>query len=91
MRISDCADLPAARILLAEDNPINPELMREMLARLNQSVVIASDGHEAVEAVRRPAVTGDLFDIGLMDMQMPRSAPVLSRTQSFGSRRLHAC
>jgi two-component system sensor histidine kinase/response regulator len=60
-------DMPVgARILLAEDNPINQEVAQELLGQAGLKVDIANDGLEAVEKVR-----GGNYDLILMDMQMP--------------------
>jgi len=53
--------------LLVEDNPINREVGREMLAAVGLAVEVAVDGHDAVEKAR-----GRRYDLILMDMQMPR-------------------
>jgi two-component system sensor histidine kinase/response regulator len=59
--------MPAgARILLAEDNPINQEVALELLTEVGLKVAIANDGLEALEKVR-----GGGYDLILMDMQMP--------------------
>jgi CheY-like chemotaxis protein/HPt (histidine-containing phosphotransfer) domain-containing protein len=57
---------PGARILLAEDNEINQEVTREMLALLGYACTCLASGQEAVEAVVR-----DEYDLVLMDCQMP--------------------
>ncbi|MEB2781193.1 ATP-binding protein [Algoriphagus sp. C2-6-M1] len=54
------------RILLAEDNDLNLELMTLMLEQLGYSFEIARDGKEALEMVHQKE-----FDIILMDVQMP--------------------
>ncbi|MFP4517927.1 MAG: ATP-binding protein [Oceanicaulis sp.] len=59
-------DGPAPRILVAEDNPINQEVIRGFLKLKGWSCDIAPDGAEALAAVRR---TG--YDVVLMDVQMP--------------------
>ena len=56
----------AAAILVAEDNPINQELVQHILAKLGCSVRIAENGVEAVAAARER-----LFDLIFMDCQMP--------------------
>ena len=57
----------SARVLLAEDNEINQEVMVELLQRAGIRPVVAADGLLAVEAASAAA-----FDMILMDMQMPR-------------------
>jgi CheY-like chemotaxis protein/HPt (histidine-containing phosphotransfer) domain-containing protein len=55
-----------ARVLLAEDNPVNQEVAVAMLEALGCSVRIVGDGLEAVEAV-----AAEPFDLLFMDCQMP--------------------
>lgn len=55
------------RILLAEDNTINQRLTRRILEKRGHTVITASDGIEALEALDR-----EMFDLALMDVQMPR-------------------
>jgi CheY-like chemotaxis protein len=57
----------ALRVLLAEDNAINQRLTLRLLEKRGHSVVAAADGVEALEALDR-----DVFDLVLMDVQMPR-------------------
>jgi signal transduction histidine kinase/CheY-like chemotaxis protein len=54
------------RILLVEDNAVNQMVAAALLRRRGFEVVIASDGHEGVQAFRSGA-----FDAVLMDIQMP--------------------
>lgn len=54
------------RILVAEDNPVNQEVVRVMLHRLGYSPRIVSNGLEAVAAA-----TAETFDLVLMDVRMP--------------------
>jgi PAS domain S-box-containing protein len=53
-------------ILLAEDNPVNQRVAVKILERHGHRVAVASNGREALEALRRRA-----FDAVLMDVQMP--------------------
>jgi CheY-like chemotaxis protein len=53
-------------ILVAEDHPVNQQLISEMLDALQCEVTLAETGREALEAVE----TGD-FDLIIMDNQMP--------------------
>lgn len=54
------------RILVAEDNPINREVMREILDELEVLADLVENGQEAVEAVEK----GN-YPLVLMDCQMP--------------------
>ena len=55
-----------ARVLLAEDNPINIEVVQQMLHAAGLDVIIAQNGRIALEKV-----AGESLDLILMDMQMP--------------------
>lgn len=55
------------RILVAEDNPTNQTLALRLLEKHGHSVVIASDGEEALAAY-----APGRFDVILMDVQMPK-------------------
>ncbi len=57
----------AARILLAEDEPMIREMITEMLARKGFHVDIAESGRDAVEKWRDGG-----YDLILMDLQMPQ-------------------
>lgn len=65
-RRAGVAEAPAATLLVVEDNPINQEVARELLATLGYDAEVVRDGAEGVEAVR----TGR-FAAVLMDCQMP--------------------
>jgi CheY-like chemotaxis protein len=54
------------RVLVADDNPVSRELIREILEDDDCEVIEAGDGREALEKVRehRP-------DLALLDIQMP--------------------
>ena len=59
-------------LLLAEDLDINQLLVTEMLERLGYSVELAVDGVDAVAKVAAARAERRLFDLVLMDIQMPR-------------------
>jgi PAS domain S-box-containing protein len=65
------APLPAARVLVAEDNPVNMLIVAAMLEQWGLRVAQASDGAQAVEAVNTAAESGAPFDLVLMDVHMP--------------------
>ena len=54
------------RVLLAEDNPVNQEVARELLRRAGLQVDTAADGAEALAKLRALH-----YDVVLMDVQMP--------------------
>ena len=56
----------SGRILVAEDNRVNQELVRHMLRNLGCELDLAVNGHEALDALTR-----DHYDVILMDCQMP--------------------
>lgn len=55
-----------ARLLLAEDNPVNREVTLELLRDVGLQIDIAEDGLAAVAMAHR-----ERYDLVLMDMQMP--------------------
>jgi CheY-like chemotaxis protein/HPt (histidine-containing phosphotransfer) domain-containing protein len=57
----------ALRILLAEDNAVNQMLAVRLLEKRGHTVIVASDGKQAVAAAEN-----DRFDVILMDVQMPQ-------------------
>jgi two-component system, sensor histidine kinase and response regulator len=54
------------RILLAEDNPINQEVAKAMLAKFSLAVDVANNGEEALALIEKQT-----YDLVLMDCQMP--------------------
>lgn len=56
----------SARILVAEDNRTNQRVIKAILERAGHRVVLADDGHAAIERLE-----GETFDVVLMDIGMP--------------------
>ncbi len=56
-------------VLVAEDYPINQEVIREFLAELGCRMTLARNGREAIELY---VEAGGAFDVVLMDCRMPR-------------------
>jgi PAS domain S-box-containing protein len=54
-------------LLLAEDNPVNRELVRHFLVRAGHRVEMATGGREALQELETPG----RFDVVLMDVRMP--------------------
>jgi signal transduction histidine kinase/ActR/RegA family two-component response regulator len=55
-----------ARVLVAEDNPINQRVIQGLLTKLGCEVAIVADGRQAIDAIER-----ERFELVLMDCQMP--------------------
>jgi signal transduction histidine kinase/DNA-binding response OmpR family regulator len=60
--------LQQLRLLVAEDNALNQEVIEYLLTQAGAEVVLAADGQAAVAALQVP---GARFDAVLMDIQMP--------------------
>jgi CheY-like chemotaxis protein len=54
------------RILVAEDNPVNQMLIKQVLSKWSVEFTVCNNGKEAVDQTER-----DEYDILLMDLQMP--------------------
>ena len=77
-----------AHVLLAEDNPVNQQVAKAMLANLGLTVDIAGNGEEALALAKTQE-----YDIVLMDCQMPvmdgyQATAVLRARETAGARRL---
>ncbi|CAG8283123.1 unnamed protein product [Penicillium salamii] len=60
------------RVLVAEDNTVNQEVVRRMLALEEvYDVTIVKDGQEAYDTVKSNMEKGEVFDLIFMDIQMP--------------------
>ena len=66
---TDLAVLQGRRVLLAEDNALNMEIMEFLLNEVGVKVTKAADGQQAVEAFAASPPGG--FDAILMDVMMP--------------------
>lgn len=63
------ADFAGCRVLVAEDNDINMEIISELLTMNGLEVLAAANGQEAVELFKQSEVGS--INMVLMDMQMP--------------------
>ncbi|WP_158649427.1 response regulator [Aquella oligotrophica] len=61
-------DFSTLRILIAEDNEINQEVVTAMLVRVGAQITIANNGQEVVNFIIEQ---NEIFDLILMDLQMP--------------------
>jgi CheY-like chemotaxis protein len=64
--LSSAPHSPSRRILLAEDNAINQKVATHMLEKLGHTVMVVSDGQQALAALDK-----ETFDLVFMDIQMP--------------------
>ena len=62
----DTPQFPGARVLAADDSPVNREVVKEALARLGVTATLVADGRQALDAFAR-----EEFDLVLMDCSMP--------------------
>ena len=69
------------RILVAEDNAVNRQLVTALLGKRGHTIGSVVNGREAVAAA-----TKDAFDIVLMDVQMPEMDGLEATRQSENSR-----
>jgi CheY-like chemotaxis protein/anti-sigma regulatory factor (Ser/Thr protein kinase) len=65
-RAAASSERPGLRVLAAEDNPMNQQVLATLLGQLGVELVLVGDGAQAVEAS-----ASDDFDLILMDVQMP--------------------
>jgi PAS domain S-box-containing protein len=63
--------LTGMQVLVVEDNPVNMMIAVALLEQWGVQVTQAANGVEAVEQVEAIDARGNLFDLILMDMQMP--------------------
>ena len=84
LQLGEAADLPAknpaaaalpavryqnARVLVAEDHPLNREIVEALLAEVGIASRMAENGREALDILNEAGPRG--FDLVLMDIQMP--------------------
>ena len=83
----DPVSIGPLRVLLAEDNPINREIMLSQLSAAGHTVAVAADGQEALQSF----APGE-FDLVLTDIEMPGMggyalAAEIRRREAAGVRR----
>jgi osomolarity two-component system, sensor histidine kinase CHK1 len=63
--------LDKSNIQLAEDNPVNTKVALQYLKRMGYTADHAKDGLEVLELCERAALADSLYDVILLDVQMP--------------------
>lgn len=80
------ADVRKLRILVADDNPTNREVIGKILERGGHGVTLVQDGEEALDAAER-----DEYDVVILDRNMPRTGGIEAlqamRVMSSGGQR----
>lgn len=66
-----CQEQPC-RALIVDDQPIARQILREILEGWRYQVDEAEDGQQAVERFRQQMEQGEIYDVVLMDWEMPR-------------------
>jgi CheY-like chemotaxis protein len=74
------------RVLVAEDNQVNQQLVTRLLEKRGHSVVVVGNGREAVAAYERES-----FDVILMDVQMPEMGGFEATAAIQGRGNGHGC
>lgn len=59
------------KVLVADDDPMNREIVRRLLERLGAACDEARDGVAAVEAAAAAAAAGSPYDLIFLDISMP--------------------
>jgi adenylate cyclase len=75
------SDVPPGRVLIADDDPVNREVLRRLLAHQGHTVAEAGDGHEALRLLEEQC-----YDVLLLDILMPglNGFQVLQRLRERG-------
>lgn len=74
------------KILVAEDNMVNQEVIKRMLSLEGfDNITMASNGAEAVDFVKTSIEKDELFDLIFMDVQMPKIDGLLATKMIRGN------
>ncbi len=65
------APVPELSVLVAEDHPVNQQLLRRTLEKWGHRVTVVANGRLALEAIAQHGGDGPGFDLVLMDVLMP--------------------
>lgn len=72
-KVVPAIDMSKLNILVVDDNKTNCEVLGSQLKHWGASVTIALNGEQAIERCQNRIQRGDkIFDIGMLDMQMPK-------------------
>ena len=80
-----------ARILVVDDNPINQQVLQELLIVANLRVTIASSGREALEKLNQYTYDAVLMDVEMPEMDGYETALRIRRMPRLASLPIIAC
>ena len=71
MPAGERTDLAGRRVLIVDDHPTNRTILRHLLESWGLTVAEANGGPEALRLLRESARNGHLYELAILDMQMP--------------------
>lgn len=85
-RAPEAAAPGALRVLIADDNALNQNLLKRLVAKLGHSVDVVSNGREAVAAVAQEPYDAVLMDVLMPEMDGLVAAEAICRRWPRGNR-----
>ena len=76
----------ALKVLVADDNALNQNLLRRLVIKLGHNVDVVSNGREAVEAVAQTPYDAVLMDVLMPEMDGLQAAEAICRRWTKGTR-----
>jgi CheY-like chemotaxis protein len=76
----------ALKVLVADDNALNQNLLRRLVVKLGHNVDVVSNGREAVEAVAQTPYDAVLMDVLMPEMDGLQAAEAICRRWTKGTR-----
>lgn len=64
-------DLQGVRVLVVDDNPVNNEILTDILTTAGMQVSTLLDGRNVIDTLREAESTGKAYDLAILDLQMP--------------------
>jgi signal transduction histidine kinase/CheY-like chemotaxis protein/HPt (histidine-containing phosphotransfer) domain-containing protein len=66
------SEMVGVRVLVVDDNQTNRDILQQQLEGLQMRVRCAESGKEALQLAARAAKDGEPFELGILDMHMPK-------------------
>jgi CheY-like chemotaxis protein len=76
----------ALKVLVADDNALNQNLLRRLVVKLGHNVDVVSNGREAVEAIAQTPYDAVLMDVLMPEMDGLQAAEAICRRWTKGTR-----